>query len=178
MPTSPRMRCTPRGNRVVGGHADPCFQMLSNLIGGHFDCSHLSDWVGRCQRDLGEMGGTGESWDQPDSSRSRVRSRVAVIWKARRHWEAGERSGRVLTDPVAGDLGGCDQASTARPSRPASASESARSRRYEKNIREICLGLRHLGYPEAGLARVLGATTTAVNRAAWAESAPGLADLI
>jgi REP element-mobilizing transposase RayT len=40
------------------------------------------------------------------------------------------------------------------------------------------LAVRHLGYPGAGLARVLGVTTSAVNRAAWAEPAPGLAEFL
>ena len=40
------------------------------------------------------------------------------------------------------------------------------------------LAVRHLGYPGAGLARVLGVTTSAVNRAAWAEPVPGLGEFL
>jgi hypothetical protein len=47
--------------------------------------------------------------------------------------------------------------------------------RVSRARRLLCqLAVRHLGYPGAAVARFLGVTTSAVNRAAWAEPVPGL----
>ncbi|HYL79362.1 MAG TPA: hypothetical protein VEU07_01035, partial [Candidatus Acidoferrum sp.] len=40
------------------------------------------------------------------------------------------------------------------------------------------LGIRHLGYPGAAVARFLGVTTSAPNRAAWPLPEPGVTALL
>jgi hypothetical protein len=48
----------------------------------------------------------------------------------------------------------------------------------ERRRRLVCqLAVRHLGHSEAAVARFLGVTTPGVNRAAWTEPLPDLAEL-
>ena len=54
-----------------------------------------------------------------------------------------------------------------------------RTRAVSAARRLLCqLAVRHGGYSGAALARILGVTTSAVNRAAWGEPAAGLAELL
>ncbi len=54
-----------------------------------------------------------------------------------------------------------------------------RTRRLSRARRVVCqLAVRHLGYSGAAVARVLGVTTSAVNRAAWAAPLPGVTELL
>ncbi len=62
---------------------------------------------------------------------------------------------------------------------PAAALRSGRrTRQVSRARRLLCqLAIRHLGYSGAAVARFLGVTTSAANRAAWAELDPGLQEL-
>ncbi len=46
------------------------------------------------------------------------------------------------------------------------------------NLHLVFLAVRHLGYSGAAVARVLGVTTSAGNRAAWAAPLPGVTELL